>query len=251
MDSPKLIKVSSKEYFFTDFKERMNFKSVIWFVFNLGILFYLSKKGFSFISFLFTTTSALDLKEYFGIFGSLIVNHPLLAIILVIGLLIFFAVVILRFAYIVCEYVLDNTLFTYGYFKSEPFPRMKYKTVKQLVNSLNDKVSIGFFNAKHDSLTTPGVAIKNNFVVLSLWGYFVLASAYYTYNLSSGLESIFHSIGISYFSKKETKREFNQEINKNTEKMITELLADINKLKDTSNQYIAQGIENLDKLTDK
>lgn len=251
MDNPKLIKVSSKEYYFTDFKDRFNLKSVIWFIFNLGILFYLSKKGFSFAGFLFNSTSALDLEEYFGVFGGLINNHPLLAIIVVIGLLIFFAVIILRFAYVVCEYILDNAIFTYGYFKSQPFPRMKYKMVKQLANSLNDKVSIGFFNAKYDSLTTPGVAIKNDFVVLSLWGYFVLTSAYYTHNLSSGLEAICHSIGISYFSKKTAKKEFKQEINKNTEKMITELLVDINKLKDTSNQYMAQGVENINNLLNK
>lgn len=246
MDNPKLIKVSSKEYYFTDFKDRFNLKSVIWFIFNLGILFYLSKKGF-----LFYSTSALDLEEYFGVFGGLINNHPLLAIIVVIGLLIFFTVIILRFAYVVCEYILDNAIFTYGYFKSQPFPRMKYKMVKQLANSLNDKVSIGFFNAKYDSLTTPGVAIKNDFVVLSLWGYFVLTSAYYTHNLSSGLEAICHSIGISYFSKKTAKKEFKREINKNTEKMITELLVDINKLKDTSNQYVAQGVENINNLLNK
>lgn len=245
----KTINISSQTYRYIDCKNRFNIKSVIWFALSLSILYFLTKKGIAYIGVLLGSADDTIIAEYFG---SLYYNHSFLAVIIAIALLIFYAVVICRLVFVFFHYLIGG-LMIYGSFKSRPLPRVKYKTIKSLLKSLNNQVYIGEFYDTHTNTENDGtgIAIKDTFVTGSFWCYIVLLSAYYTAHLSYNLECICQSFGLNYFSKLEEKREFNQEVNKNTTKLIEDLLLDVNRLKDTAKEYQAQGIENINNLLDK
>lgn len=218
---------------YIDFKPRFNLYSVFWFFINFILLCYFSLHNVKLCLFYFslgpnTIYSYIPLKNDLIIFLYLII-------------LLFFAFYfVIRTLYVFFCYVCD-IIRLYSRDKKEPLPYIKYKSLKQLmkIEKINNSIEIGLFSYK----TSPDkvqILVKGNPVCSNFFTYVVLVSAYYTTFLTKGIENTVQKLGVKYYSNKETKKDYNKEVNIQTELLIKSLLRDVEKIQEESKNYFKQ-----------
>ncbi len=243
MDEVKRVNINNvdKDIPYKDLKPRFNFYSVFWFAMNLYILARAASFGVNKFFYVMMLPVGTEVT-YKCIF-----NNKVLDIIFILIVIAFCVYSILRFVQICYTYIFCG-IQEYGTIKREIIPQVNYRILKQLIKSLNnDDIVIGEIMYRH-SLDRLHIIVKNNVVCSSLLSYIMLFSADYTTNLTNHIESFLQFFGIKYYSCKEEKKIFKKQVNKETEKLITVLLKDVEKLKDTANDYQAEGEKILDSL---
>lgn len=236
MDEVKRVDINNvdRDIPYKDLKPRFNFYSVFWFVMNLYILARAASFGVSKFFYIMMLPVGTEVT-YKCIF-----NNKVLDIIFILVVITFCVYSILRFVQICYTYIFCG-IYEYGRIKKEIVPQVNYRILKQLMKSFNkDDIVIGEIMYRH-SLERLHIIVKNNVVCSSLLSYIILFSADYTTNLTNHIESFLQFFGIKYYSHKEDKNNFKKQVNKETEKLITVLLKDVEKLKDTANDYMSEG----------